>query len=159
MRAPALPPAQTSGTDVQRLFRDYLERKGHRKTPERFAVLNEVYALEGHFDIEHLYGQMLRKKYHVSRATLYNTMELLLDSKLVRRHRFGGQQAIYERAHAFGQHDHLICDSCGRVIEFCDPRIQHIRTTVADVMDFEVHNHTLHIHGRCKNCQAKPTTA
>ena len=146
-------------SDVQRVFRDYLERKGHRKTHERFAVLNEVYALEGHFDIDHLYGHMLRNKHHVSRATLYNTMELLLDCNLVRRHRFGGQQALYERSHAFRQHDHLICESCGRVIEFCDPRIQHIRTTVSEVMGFEVHSHTLHIHGLCKDCQAKTSRA
>src|SRR5262245_17863305 len=82
-------PATTPAADVRGLCQDYLERHGHRKTPERFAILDEVYAHEGHFDIEHLFGRMRQKKYSVSRATLYNTMELLLDSKLVRRHHFG----------------------------------------------------------------------
>jgi Fur family ferric uptake transcriptional regulator len=141
--------------NVRRIFSEYLAQHGHRKTPERFAILNEVYAHDGHFDIERLYGRMKTKKYRVSRATLYNTMDLLVDCELVRKHRFVGQQAQFEKAHAYRQHDHLICTACGKVQEFCDPRIQQIRATVAEVMQFQVQHHALHIHGICKECQAK----
>lgn len=114
-----------------------------------------MYAHDGHFDIERLYGRMKVKKYRVSRATLYNTMDLLLDCELVRRHHFNGAHSQFERSHAFRQHDHLICIRCGQVQEFCDPRIQQIRNTASDVMGFEVRYHTLQIHGTCASCQEK----
>jgi len=142
---------------VKQIFTAYLERKGLRKTAERFVILEEIYEKDGHFDVETLYITIKNKSYRVSRATVYNTLDLLVDCDLVTKHQFGQNLAEYEKAYGYRQHDHLLCTECSKVVEFCDPRVHNIQKTVGELLGFEVLHHSLILYGNCKkdNCENK----
>lgn len=139
--------------NVKSIFSQYLEENGHRKTPERFSILREIYMMDGHFEVETLYIKMKSNKYRVSRATLYNTIDLLLQCNLVVKHQFGRNVAMFEKSFKYRQHDHLVCSHCGKVLEFCDPRIMEIQNSLEDTLGFEVAQRALAFYGKCKECQ------
>ena len=136
--------------EVRDRFLAYLKEGGQRRTPERLAVLDALYATQDHVDADALYGRLVEGGTRVSRATVYNTLDLLIECDLAVRHQFGKQQAKFERAYAYWQHDHLICEDCGEILEFCDPRLQEIQETVAEIYGFDVARHALTVYGHCR---------
>ena len=140
---------------VNLILTNYLKEKNHRKTAERFAILNEIYSSDGHFDIEQLYVIMKNKKYRVSRATLYNNIEIFIDAGLVIKHQFGKNIAQFEKSYKYKQHDHLICSDCEKVFEFCDPRIIQIQRSAESILNFDVLSRTLTDKGICQHKKNK----
>lgn len=134
-----------------KIFTEFLENKKHRKTPERFAILQAIYARNDHFDVEKLFNELKQKGHHVSRATVYNTLDLLLECDLIVKHQFGNNVALYEKSLGYKQHDHVICLDTKEVLEFCDPRIQEIQSSIAEYFNLDIHSHSLTFYGTRKS--------
>lgn len=157
------PKIQKIKEEVREIFTHFLEANKQRKTPERYAILDEIYSYKDHFDVDQLYIKMKSRNYHVSRATVYNTLDLLVESGLVKKHQFGQNTSHYEQAYGYKQHDHMICNHCKNVMEFCDPRVQQISSTMGKLLKFEVSHHSLHLYGNpiinengdCLQCNKK----
>lgn len=137
---------------VKNEFTEYLTLHKHRKTPERYAILDHIYSTKGHFDMDSLYTSMTNDSFRVSRATLYNTIELLLDCKLVVRHQFGANVAQYERAYGNENHDHLICLVCGHVKEYKNSNL-FTPAQQKKLKRFKVDYYSMYIYGTCSKCE------
>lgn len=137
---------------VERILDNYLEMNNHRKTPERYAILRAVYSMDGHFTIDELNAKLSEKdKFPVSRATLYNTLNLFLELRLVIRHRFQGTTK-YEARRADSNHCHQICTVCGKVTEVSAPEVTEAIKSM-HLKRFRKDGFTLYIYGICSICQ------
>ena len=136
---------------VKQTLTEYLRQNGHRKTCERFAILDAIYSIKGHFSMETLHDKLLNQEhFRVSRATLYNTIELLLDAKLVIKHQFGNSSQ-YERSYNVDTHHHLICTECGQVTEMPNNELQRIIAS-SPMKRFQMSHYSLYIYGTCRKC-------
>jgi Fur family ferric uptake transcriptional regulator len=138
---------------VKQRFTEYLTLKKCRKTPERYAILDHIYSGTGHFNMDSLYDSMNAGNFRVSKATLYNTMQLLLDCSLVQKHQFGTNLSHYERAYNNDYHNHLICMNCGSIEEYKDNDLKtYIRNK--KIKKFTPTHYGLYIYGTCRKCSA-----
>lgn len=134
------------------ILKNYLEEHSLRKTPERFAILDEIYSNSGHFSIETLYESMKSKNYRVSLATLYNNIDILIDAGLLVKHRFE-KGNTYEKTMDSMKHDHFICTGCGRIYEVPLSGNMDVNAEVSKRYGFDVSSYFLTMYGVCNICK------
>ena len=132
------------------LLNKYLADNNLRQTPERYIILKYIYQTSRHFDIDFLYN-CINKKEKISKATIYNNLEILSKAKLIKKSSFNDSKILYEKSLNKKQHDHLICNTCGEIFEFCDPRIKNILDGIEKMTNFQVQSHSLNVYGQCKD--------
>lgn len=146
---------QNQPSEIQLLrsqLTDFLHANHLRKTPERYAILEKAVELSAHFGVDQLYNAMEAAGYHVSRATVYNTLELLCEAGILNRHLFATNQARYEVAR--GSHLHLICRKCGAIREIDEPDLTS-RLLTEKYGSFTPEYSSTIVYGICADCQTK----
>lgn len=140
---------------VRQILTAYLEQSNHRRTPERYAILDAIYSINGHFSLEQLEHKLIEANFRVSRATLYNALRLFIALRLVVRHNFQAG-TMYEASYNNVGHCHRVCTVCGKVVEV---KSQEILNAVKQLhlTRFRPDGFSLCIYGICSSCQAKIT--
>ncbi|MBE0447331.1 MAG: transcriptional repressor [Actinobacteria bacterium] len=136
-------------------FKSYIEEKGLLFTPERQSVAEEVFSSHDHLDAEKVLKSLRVRGSKVSRATVYRTLDLLVESGLVEKIDLGEDRAAYEHIAGHPHHDHLVCLRCGKVQEFEEPLIEQLQEWACEKASFKATGHSLNIYGYCENCTAK----
>ncbi|MFZ1280632.1 MAG: transcriptional repressor [Ignavibacteriaceae bacterium] len=133
------------------IFRSFLKRGKNRITPERFEVLDSALEHQGHFGADDLFIQLKNINSKVSRATVYNTLELLAQCELISKRNFGDNLTRYESNYKKQTHDHLICVDCGKIVEFTDLRLNKLPLEISEKLGYELDSYSFNIFARCKN--------
>src|SRR5918993_1277840 len=136
-------------------FQDFLQQQGLKLTSERVALVREIFSTHYHFEADELLFKMKEKAVKISRATVYRTLELLVKSGMVRRVHLGEDHYHYEHVTGNSHHDHLICTTCGAVIEFHDPELERLQLAICEKKKFTPTFHNLQILGVCDPCRRK----
>ena len=142
-----------NNNDLMEVFKSILRKEGLKVTPQRIAVLEELKDDRGHRESEEIYMAIKSNKMHVSRATVYRTLDILVENKFVRKLNLGDGRARYESKVDKSHHDHLICDTCGIIIEFVDYKIEKLQEKIAEEYQFILNRHIHQLFGICKKCR------
>jgi len=130
-------------------------KRGLKFSKKRAAIIEYFININRHYTVEQLYNEIKRTDSNISYSTVYRTLRLLVDCGMANIHHFGKKNAKFEVVHKEQHHDHLVCEKCGKIIEFTHEGIEKFQNDVAKKYDFVIRSHEHQIFGICKRCQQK----
>lgn len=138
--------------DAVQAFEDFLRRRNLSLTRQREEILRVFLHSEGHWSADELAGRVRAANPGIGLSTIYRTLKLLVECGIAEEHRFGGDVALYEPAQE--HHEHMICLTCDRILEFEDDELEALKARIAASHGFRMVRHTLQVYGVCRECQA-----
>jgi Fur family transcriptional regulator, ferric uptake regulator len=138
-------------------FREHLRRERLKSTAQRDTIAKVFLTIHRHISVEELYQEVKRRNPRIGYATVYRTLKLLTECGLAVERHFRDGEARYESGQK-GHHDHLICEACGKIIEFEEPRIEAMQEEVARRLSFRLTGHKMELYGLCRDCQRSRKT-
>ena len=133
-------------------FRAYIKAQGLRKTPERETIIEEIFSIHDHFDVDELFLRLRNKKKRISKASLYRTIPLLIESGLIKEVFFDNGHLHYEQIYGHKHHCHLRCANCGKIVEFADDTVAKIQDRISKKYGFVITAHRFELIGYCPQC-------
>lgn len=141
------------------VFRRYLRDHNLPVTHQREAIAGVVFGGGAHLSVGDIERVLREQEVPAGTATVYRTLDLLVRAGLVREHDFGEGFKRYEPLLGREHHEHLICTSCAKVVEFASERLERLKSLIADEYGFRYHHHRLEIYGVCRECQRRDAVA
>lgn len=135
------------------IFESFLRERGLKLTTARRELLNIVFSNHNHFTADELFDRCREADVQISKATLYRSLTILMDCKLLTAHDFGEGSKYYEHIYGHRHHDHLFCLACKSIVEFRSERIERLQHEAADELQFTMVRHSLSIFGVCEACR------
>lgn len=153
------PSEAAAGEELLERFRRWLRDRHLPATRQRDMIASIVLTSREHLSVDGIQRRLQDAGARVGAATIYRSLDTLMESGLVRAHDFGEGFRRFEPMHASAQHGHLVCARCGAVTEFSTERIERLLPMVADEHGFQHHRHRVEIHGLCRACRAADISA
>ena len=144
---------RADGAALLERFRQYLREHHYPITRQRDLIAQVIFLAEDHLSVEGIRRELKQRGERVGMATVYRTLDVLIESGLVRAHEFGEGFRRYEAMAAQSDHEHLICERCGRVVEFANERLERMLPVLADEHGFQHRRHKVEIYGVCRTCR------
>lgn len=146
----------TDHGEESEVFEEYLRRKGLKFTSARRQLLDKIFEMHDHFTADQLLDRLKSEGFRVSKATVYRTLSVMLDSGLLVSHDFGEGALFYEHTHGHAPHEHMFCIACKKIVEFKSPETEQQLGKVARDLGFEMVSHSLKVFGLCRDCSDMP---